>query len=137
MREIKFRAWNKVNNKMIYYDEDCSAPDMTLNGVLISHDKQSNVSYQYELMQFTGLLDKNGKEIYFDSSIVEYTYEINNDVERSEETRTGVVILDLKYTNSLCVKTAGGGLYHFTASEMRNIEVVGTVHENPELMRSE
>lgn len=61
MRKIKFRVWDKEKKKMIYYDKDCSSPDMTLNGVLISHDKQSNVSYRYELMQFTGLHDKNGK----------------------------------------------------------------------------
>ncbi len=63
-REIKFRVWNKIEEKMVYYDKDCSSPDMTLNGVLIAHQDQSNVSYIYELMQYTGLKDKNGVEIY-------------------------------------------------------------------------
>ena len=62
-REIKFRVWDKVNNKMITYETMCPCPDITLNGVLISHDKQSNVSYQYVLMQYTGLKDKNGKDL--------------------------------------------------------------------------
>ena len=68
MRDIKFRAWNKVEKKMVYYDKDCSSPDMTLNGVLIAHRDRSNVSYVYDLMQFTGLKDKNGagKDVYGD-----------------------------------------------------------------------
>lgn len=69
MREIKFRVWNKQSKKMVYYNEDCSAPDMTLNGVLLHHGTGTNLSYMYELEQFTGLHDKNGKEIYAHSLI--------------------------------------------------------------------
>ena len=70
MREIKFRAWNKIEEKMVYYDKDCSSPDMTLNGVLIAHQDQSNVSYIYELMQFTGLKDKNGLTDIYEYDII-------------------------------------------------------------------
>ena len=84
--------------------------------------------------QSTGLLDKNGKEIYFDSDIVEYTYIIENDIETSERTIRGTVVLDLEFTNSLCVKTKGGLSHHFTASENRYLEVIGNIHTTPELL---
>lgn len=48
MREIKFRAWDKSANRMFY--------DYPLRSI-----KPSN---KIPLMQYTGLKDKNGKEIY-------------------------------------------------------------------------
>ena len=61
MRDIKFRAWFK-EWKIMLYDADgehCN-PSITLKGDLIGMQTNQNV----EIMQFTGLHDKNGKEIY-------------------------------------------------------------------------
>jgi uncharacterized phage protein (TIGR01671 family) len=57
---FKFRAWDKTENKM-FIPEHFGFSESEL----ITIDGGSIVPYgSYELMQFTGLHDKNGKEIY-------------------------------------------------------------------------
>ncbi len=55
MRKLKFRAWDTVNKKMI-------TPFLILHERGLSN--YSEVDSFYDLMQYTGLKDKNGKEIY-------------------------------------------------------------------------
>ena len=56
-REIKFRAWDKKKLRWHFFD--------VYDGI---HKKYTDDNC--ELMQFTGLLDKNGKEIYEDDIIL-------------------------------------------------------------------
>lgn len=61
MREIKFRAWDGKHNRMIYDDILVYHED----GRLFSGISDPNEDWsEPQLLQFTGLLDKNGKEIY-------------------------------------------------------------------------
>lgn len=108
MRQIKFRAWDYYDKKMV--DMPINHSGYTLNEVfenVVDEDR-------YGLMQFTGLLDKNGKEIY-EGDIVEHNL-LLSEVRWSDEWGTWEV-----YDNDML------GNHH------KVLEVIGNIYENPEL----
>ena len=72
-RQIKFRVWDKRENKGMYTQN-------MLYDAQLHHFWQDFVDYPgYELMQYTGLTDKNGKEIY-EGDILKISYGAMGDV---------------------------------------------------------
>ena len=86
MREIKFRAWDKIKNKMFYpklFDQRMVIQLSGIIGLFNLNKMYDDVTSRFELMQYTGLKDKNGRGIYegdwlktFDGEIGEVRYEL-------------------------------------------------------------
>jgi hypothetical protein len=125
MREIKFRAWDKEGKRWL------DSPDYAVcNCGKISLRKPGTLEYQcthrarYVLMQFTGLKDKNGRDIYEDDliGIQRDDYEIA--LVRWGEGEWLAGLLGLAAANL------------FFEDKCDTIEVIGNIYENPELLSS-
>jgi len=118
MREIKFRCWDKKNKVMKYWS--------SIYCLLLPLEyKESHV-----LMQYTGLHDKNSKEIYEGDIVTGYTSfeQPNDEIEWSKETPAIV-----EWHKKMC------GFYPFYLNarwrcDVEEIEVIGNIYENPELI---
>lgn len=120
MRTIKFRGKCLDNSEWVYGDL------LRMHGVpYIYPDPAPDGWNDYEFIpdtvgQFTGLLDKNGKEMY------------EGDIYRFDHPDS---INEVSY----CI---GGGFAGFDFSpaftngnKLTNIEVIGNIHDNPELLK--
>jgi hypothetical protein len=113
-RVIKFRAWHKGANQML------ESRDQGYQGEVF---KWLHEGQPIEIMQFTGLLDKNGKEIY-ESDIVGFSVrEVDKVKMPAIHHAKGVVVIN---PFTLLFGSWDAGYCH-------NIKVIGNVYENPEL----
>lgn len=113
MREIKFRAWIKKDKRM----EHC----IDVNPFYIGDcDRMHWKHEEVELMQYTGLKDKNGKEIYQGDIVKESN---SKGIIAYEYCFFGIAWIANKdfYNNAL--------KYHSST-----IEVIGNIYENPDLL---
>lgn len=127
MREIKFRAWDKEQNCMlsskatgliIHFDGTVNAYDS--EGTLIG----TEFINELEVMQYTGLKDKYGKDIY------------EGDIIRYEHSAVGSIVRVVQYKYGMY---GVEGNVKGTQIPFANIldstrEVIGNIYENPELL---
>jgi hypothetical protein len=105
-RKIKFRAWDKDDNKML------QSPDATPWFIL-----QYGIKYNFHVMQYTGLHDKNGVEIYEGDIIEHHNMHGNN---YNSQVKWEVV--------------DNWSGYLLIGSPKDVVEVIGNVHQNKELL---
>ncbi|WP_249204627.1 YopX family protein [Levilactobacillus brevis] len=156
----KFRVWNKIDSE--YIDEINAV--MSLDGSHIWWDihDSGEMKYEdnpdnYELEQSTGIKDVNGKEIY-EGDILEYYYETRGQTFYDPDTlgavcgepgiettvigrvaiwpSTGVVLTGIKAKYPEDFDSINSDIPK-TLHVNRHFEVVGNVHENPELLEAQ
>lgn len=142
-REIKFRAWLLLDRKMV------SVARITLEslrGPSIEHSFSSGVSDElmstgnvYErtrratnfvLMQYTGLHDKNGREIY-EGDIVKITHPKIRGMNQ-EEPEVGPIVFDEQFAKFGFMSASI--VYGLVTNDHAN-EVIGNIYENSELLK--
>ncbi|PRO87098.1 hypothetical protein C6Y13_13115 [Lactiplantibacillus pentosus] len=127
---IKFRAWDKVQNKMLLPDNIefingqayWAEASTDGNGGYSNDGKVDGIGALFELEQFTGLKDVNGKDIY-EGDILEVT--IDGTVQADKYLVKNV------WDPHVWTEESDG---YYAVSKM---EVQGNVHENPELSEAD
>lgn len=112
-RVIKFRVWeaSALGSAMTYIDDMYWFEEQQVHSI-----EDDGI---YKFMQFTSLLDKNGKEIY-EGDIVRYTY--NRDT-KTTTSFTEVIEYD-KWADVIGVRVIVG----------MNPEIIGNIYEHPHLL---
>lgn len=144
MRPIKFRAWDKNHKVMFLVDELCLNYE---GGICVTADRQDKrflagyaclCPLDVELMQFTGLLDKNSREIYegdvlsvkfFDGCTArgKNKYVFGNYIVVWQQNRMGFGLTECA-GKRICVDS-------WVFIPANDFEIIGNIFENPELLK--
>lgn len=112
-RIIKFRAWDgeKMEYGLVVWDWLC-----------IEQEGMGNAGCDF--MQFTGLTDKNGKEIY-EGDVVRREWEGQNDTHHVET-------YEVYWANGFYLRPQPKA---HPAQVSDDLEVIGNIYENPDLLK--
>lgn len=121
MREIKFKAWDKLAKKWMDPPivDGANGKAMAfspLDGDFVRCFSDSEV----ELVQYTGLKDKNGTEIY------------EGDIYHMGDPQITYTVV--WHDSGLIGKQNGSSSYAGLSHWKDRIEIIGNIHENPELL---
>lgn len=136
---IKFRAWNGYRKIMADYvsaiqNGDTQGTPSSVNVIVNRKNETWDIKNDdVELLQFTGLKDVNGKEIYV-GDIVKVWSDVS--ALTMEPTVNEIVSEDLFGRPGVFLKPAGPHLIEpcLHDSWSNQFEVIGNVHENAELL---
>jgi len=125
-RVIKFRAWDTKTEEMI------EPMDFMMSGGWESCILDDFFTIpDYIVMQYTGLKDKNNKEIYEGDVVI-----AKAENEHAEETKTSYVAMDITDTSWAVIEPGYGHGLSILWGGWESLEVIGNVFENQILINN-
>lgn len=133
-REIRFRAWDKVNNRFdehVYINSHSEVyKDLDPFGVDMSGNRKIRLTIErYEIQQYTGLKDKNDVEIW-EGDVIDLFWPFVG------ITYTCVVVWHQQF-GRWAMQEQMSGVYHYFGSQdtnLMNIERIGNIYQHPHLI---
>ena len=122
-RELKFRAW--VNDHWVDWIPTCKTLGAYNANIIDTDGYTFEEDNPFIVEQYTGLKDKNGKEIY-EGDIVDYAGECTCVIQYEDE---GARFIHRDISDDFPFGSNGLGEYNGNL-----FEVIGNIHENPELL---
>ena len=154
-REIKFRAYDKEDERMTYFDDEdylYHCPFILRLEQVFKKDSNyddyedfeyKDVTDKIELMQYTGLHDKNGKEIY-EGDIIEFSYD---EFTGNFDTKVGKGIVEFiggafyikpfEIEGKKVEDIDNGEWFLLYAVNVDTLKVIGNVYDNKNLLGGE
>lgn len=129
LREIKFRAWDK-KRKRIYEVSSLHIAEPTNGGIWatvigkdVIEDKDIKLQIQpkdIEISQYTGLKDKNGKEIY------------EGDINIEDNGKKSIIKY---YSGGFYLNSGKVDYVHIGKFAPFDLSIIGNIYETPELLK--
>ncbi|EGA4915094.1 hypothetical protein H5V68_000155 [Campylobacter jejuni] len=135
LQDFDFRIWDEDNeefykNPSIFKIKQIKGPH---NVVLSSYSDNERINFEgydrkFEVELFTRLYDKNGKKVY-ENDIVKAKNPFNYLEAKISIHKEGTFYLENKSEHYM------GSLIYLVEDEGYTIEIIGNIHENPELLK--
>ncbi|MCK8628191.1 YopX family protein [Fructobacillus cardui] len=128
MREIKFRVWSRKWEQWLNPEEHVIYADNGDVGEVNDDELVESIVHNTVVEQFTGLHDNNGREIY-EGDVVKLHVVI-----LSPDDKAGFIEYRTEFGYCINFGKAVARQEYWAANDKHTIEVIGNIHENPELL---
>lgn len=122
MSGIKLKVWDEANKKFLFDDIVHEAGGICCSGT-------SSLDEKYDIVRHTGLKDKNSKEVYEGHIVI---YKVNGKENSKVVGEIGISPVVGTYIQTSTGRYTITGAYEPVVD---NLEIIGHVFENPELLK--